>query len=525
MSRSRLVLGLAALLASLTFITLKTSAQPRQQAQSPDQQPRRVKAEPNKVFREWPKEVEPIMTDAERKAYPKLQTDEERAQFIDNFWRTRDPDPDTEENEYKDEYYERIQYANEHFSSGKPGWLTDRGRIYVKFGKPDDVESHPAGGQYERAYYEGTGSAAVYPFERWFYRNLPGVRSGVEIEFVDPSGTGEYRIARNPFEKEVIGLNNGRSPDEVSMIGVRDYKRDQDSPFEWLKLLRDLDAPPTFIKQDSGMTKNHGPVTDDSTLNLEIVDHYFFQTDGRVITAFTIQADNRELVFQDSGGLQTARLNIFGRITSVAERRIGAFEDSVTTTATVEELAEAKERKSAYGKALILAPGRYRLDVYVRDIGSGALGVAHHSFIVPTLDPAKLTNSSLVLCAKLESLNDRPGGGQFTIGLTKVVPNISGVYHHGQPVGIYMQVYNVGVDQTTLRPAVDVEYVLLKDGRELSKQAEDWRGMSDAGLRLTLARLIDTSGLAPGTYEIQIRIRDHVSGQELAPATVFKLVP
>jgi hypothetical protein len=264
-------------------------------------------------------------------------------------------------------------------------------------------------------------------------------------------------------------------------------RREQDSPFEVILLHRDLDAPPPVRESVPGGTRIGRPVADDSILNLEIKDHYFFQTDGSVLTAFTIQADNRDLVFQDSGGLQTARLNIYGRITSVAERNVGAFEDSVTTTATPQELAEARQRKSVYGKAVLLPPGRYRLDVFVRDINSGAMGVEHHAFVVPKLDPVKLTTSSIVLAAKLESLKDQPGGSPFTIGLTKVVPNISGIYHRGQPVGVYLQIYNAGIDQTTLRPAADVEYLLLKDDKELSRQVEDWRGMSDCRPALDLS--------------------------------------
>src|SRR5262249_3379112 len=121
-------------------------------------------------------------------------------------------------------------------------------------------------------------------------------------------------------------------------------------------------------------------------------------------------------------------------------------------------------------------------------------------------------------------LIDQPAVGQFVIGTTKVIPNVSGIYHQGQPVGLFMQDYNAGIDQTTLRPSVDVEYALLKDGKELGKMSEDWRDMSDSGQRLTLARLIDTRGLQPGEYEIAIRIRDRVSGQSLAPSQKFTVV-
>jgi hypothetical protein len=127
----------------------------------------------------------------------------------------------------------------------------------------------------------------------------------------------------------------------------------------------------------------------------------------------------------------------------------------------------------------------------------------------------------MILAAKLESLTDQPAVGQFVIGTTKVIPNVSGVYKRGQPVGVYLQIYNAGIDQTTLRPSVDVEYALIKDGKELGKQAEDWRGMSDSGQRLTLARLIDTRTLGAGEYEVAIRIRDRVTGQSLSPSQKF----
>src|SRR5918911_2923826 len=179
----------------------------KKQADSQDvsERPRNKKPELSKIFKNWlNQDVEYIITDRERDIFKKLQTDEEREAFIEDFWRRRDPDPDTEENEYKEEYYERIAYANEHYASGIPGWKTDRGRIYIMYGKPDEIETHPSGGAYNRESYEGGGSTSTYPFERWFYRYLPGIGSGIEIEFVDPTGSGEYRIARNPNEKDAL---------------------------------------------------------------------------------------------------------------------------------------------------------------------------------------------------------------------------------------------------------------------------------------------------------------------------------
>ncbi len=495
------------------------------------------KPELPKAYRDWiDKDVAFIITPQERDAFKKLKTNEEREQFIDIFWRRRDPDPDTDENEYREEYYERIAYANEHFSSGIPGWKTDRGRIYIMYGKADEVETHPMGGSYERPSYHGGGSTSTYPFEIWFYRYLPGIGSGIEIEFVDPTGSGEYRIARSPDEKDAMLNIPGAGLTLAEQLGLSDkgdriagrgnansYQREQDSPFSRLLLLSQLNQAPQvkFRDLEGQLGSTSGAILDDNPLNFDVRVDFFRQSDERVITAFTMQAENKDLSFTDIGGVQTARMNIFGKITHVSGKRAGIFEDPVSATATNSELIDAKGRKSAYQKAVALPPGRYKVDVIVRDVTSGATGVKHLGFEVPKYDAAKLSHSTLVLAAKLQNLSDQPAVGQFVIGNNKVIPNVAGIYKSGEPVGVYMQIYNAGVDQMTLRPAVDVEYVLAKDGKEVGKQPEDWRGMSDSGQRLTLARLIPTLDMAPGDYELTIRINDRVSGQKLTESAKF----
>ena len=506
--------------------------------QNPDEQPRKIKREPNKAYVEWIKDHDLILTQSERDAWKKLATDDERDKFIEDFWRSRDPDPDTVENEFKEQFYERIAYANEHFSSGKPGRLTDRGRIYIKFGKPDSVESRPAGGAYQRESWEGGGSTSTYPFERWFYRHIPNVRSGVTLEFVDPTGTGEYRLARNPDEKDAL-IHTGGGPTFAELTGLEtradrianlggfgrvNYMRAQDSPFEVLDLMASLDRDQPH-ERNYLSTITGTPTADASAIDFDTQINYFRQSDNSVLAVLTVQTDNSEISFTDSGGLQTARMNIFGWITSVANRRIGKFEESVSTTATAEELSSARMRKSAYARAFILSPGRYKIDVMVRDVQSGATGWRHVGFQVPQFPTDRLSASSIVLAAKLENMERGAAVGPFVIGTTKVIPNLLGVFRRGEPMGVYLQVYNAAIDQTTLRPAADAEYVLLKDGKELSKHLEDWRQINDAGQRLTLSRLIDTRTLVPGDYQIEVRIRDHVTGQTLTPSATFTIAP
>ena len=524
---------------SFTFLAtaiaaLSISAQPPKKgddkpSQDPNEKVRNVKPELKEAYKKWiNQDVLYIITKEEKRAFNALVTDEERENFIENFWRRRDPNPDTEENEYREEYYERIAYANEHFTSGIPGWRTDRGRIYIAWGKPDSIESHPSGGAYDRPVWEGGGSTSTYPFEVWFYRHLDDVGDGLEIEFVDPTGTGEYRIARNAQEKDALKYTPGAGLTTNEQLGLSDqadriagngasYQREQDSPFRRLEIQSALSRPPAVKFSDLQSSLTDSPVIDNNPLDFDLRVDFFRQSDDRVVTTFTVQAGNNELQFEDVGGLQTAKMNIFGRITAVSGKRSGIFEDSVTTNATVEELSEAIEKKSVYQKAIALTPGTYKVDVVVRDVNRGSKGIKNVGFTVPRYDDKKLSTSSLVLTSKLRTTNERDIGQMFVIGSAKVIPNMSGEYKQGQEVGIYLQIYNAEIDQTTLRPAVDVEYILSRGGKEVLRQSEDWSGLSDSGQRLTIARLLPTTNVPLGEYDIKINIRDRVKteGQQI----------
>src|SRR5215470_4686065 len=182
----------------------ETVAKPMTEKQRRRQE-KKLQKELETPYKKWLNEdVAYIITDEERQAWKRLATDDERQQFIEQFWLRRDPTPDTEENEFKEEHYRRIAYANERFASGIPGWKTDRGRIYITFGPPDEIESHPSGGTYERPFEEGGGTTSTFPFQQWRYRYIEGVGTNVELEFVDPSGTGEYHLTRDPGEKDAL---------------------------------------------------------------------------------------------------------------------------------------------------------------------------------------------------------------------------------------------------------------------------------------------------------------------------------
>ncbi len=521
--------------ATVVSVGTRVLAQKTSPADDAQNKPRKIRTEPDRAFTDWIRDVEPILSADEAQAWKKLRTNEERERFIEEFWHRRDPDPETNENEYREAYYERIAYVNEHFSSGIPGYKTDRGRVYLKYGKPNEVESHPAGGAYERQLSEGGGSTSTYPFERWFYRNIPG-RSGANIEFVDPTGTGEYRLARNPFEKDALLMVPGAAPTTAGIsqadlvtaangVGNPFSLSEQDSPFNWIELRRDIESPLPAPKYDpfgEGITNT--PKIEDNPLGFETSFGFFKLDDNRVIATITVQTENRELSFHDSGGVQVASMNITGRILNLAGRRIGFFEDAVSTTATPQELLQTKQRKSAYQKTVVLVPGHYKADLMVRDTQTGATGLRHVGFTVPKFG-SELAVSSLILCSVLQQVTDETQGRQFVIGDQKVIPNISGVFHRGSPIGLYLQIYNAGTDQTTLRPALDVEYALMKDGKELEKQVEDWRTVKTNGESLTVSRIIDSHVLTAGAYAVEVRLRDRVTGQALTQKEKFTVAP
>ncbi len=531
-----------------------TLAQDKAQDKKPakDRNEQKKKDELKSVYKKWLEEdVLYIITDEERKAFKTLKTDEERDSFIEGFWLRRDPDQDTPENEYKEEYHQRIQYANEKFSSGIPGWRTDRGRIYIMFGKPDELESHPSGGAYERPSWEGGGSTSTYPFETWWYRYIEGIGSDVEIEFVDPSGSGEYRIAQSPNEKDALlhvpgagltlaeSLGMANKVDRVTGLGqysnpnngINGGGRAKDQPFEKLQLYTDLQRAPA-IKFPDLQVKADLPEIASDILPFSVRTDFFRIGSESVAISFTMQFEHADIAFKNQGGVYSGQVNIYAKLTGLSGKRAGNFEDVVTTGRySDDQLPAAQTQRSIYQKNVVLPPGRYKIDVVARDVASGKTGVLHHSFEVPRYQEKQFAASTLILAASIDKMDNQTiASGQFMIGRYKVKPMVSGVYKPGQNLALFLQVYDADMDQATLQPALRVEYVVSKGGQEIAHVMEDGNtkmGIIDMkGQQLVIARAIPlTDKLAePGTYTVTARITDLVSQKVLTPQAVYTVV-
>jgi GWxTD domain-containing protein len=494
-------------------------------------------------YRKWLNEdVAYIITDEERAAFKRLQTDEEREQFIEQFWLRRDPTPDSVENEFKEEHYRRIAYANEHYASGIPGWKSDRGRIYITFGPPDEIEGHPSGGTYERPPEEGGGTTSTFPFEQWRYRYIEDIGNDIIIEFVDPTMSGEYRMTMDPSEKdallyvpnagltmmEQLGLSSKAdrfNRTDGTHLGVPFGGETQKmNEFNRLEQFAKLQKPPAIKFKDlEAAVRSHITY---NILPVKLRVDYFPVTDASVLTYITLQFDNKDLQFQSKEGVQKAVVNIYGSITTMTRRRaVSPFEDTVTVDSPTEMLQAYAQRKSVYQKTVPLAPGTYRLNVVCKDVVAGNMSVQEVAITVPRLDAEKIGHSTLILADQLEKVPARSiGTGQFVIGSSKVRPRVDEVFKRDEKLGIYMKVYNLTADDATHKPQGQVEYEVVKKGsnEKVADLTEDLAQLPDAsGNQVTIQKMFNLNTLAPGQYTIRLKITDSNRNQVLTPSADF----
>jgi len=493
-------------------------------------------------YRKWLNEdVTYIISDEERAAFKRLNTDEEREQFIEQFWLRRDPTPDTTENEFKEEHYRRIAYANERFASGIPGWKTDRGRIYITFGPPDEIESHPSGGTYERPIEEGGGTTSTFPFEQWRYRWIEGIGSDIIIEFVDPTMTGEYRMTMDPSEKdallyvpnagltlyEQLGITSKTdrfTRTDGTRLGVGPYGQSMKmNQFERLEQYAKLQKPPAVKFKDleamvsSKITYNILPV--------KVQTDFIRVTNSSVLTNITVLLENKDLQFQSKEGLQKAVVNMYGRITSMARRVVNVFEETVTVDALPEQLEAVSKRSSIYQHSVPLAPGMYRLNVVVKDVVGGNLNNYEMALNVPRYDDEKLASSSLILADLIEKVPTRSiGTGQFVIASTKVRPRLTDSFRRDEKLGIYLQLYNFGPDEKTQKPNGSIEYEVIRNGsnEKVLEFSEDVTAIPGASAnQVTIEKLLPLQSMQPGQYTLKLKVTDKNRNQVLTPSATF----
>lgn len=499
-------------------------------------------------YKKWlDEDVRWIITDEELATFKKLTNNTERDSFIEAFWQRRDPTPDTAENEYKEEHYRRIAYANEHFAAGIPGWKTDRGRIYIMYGKPDSIDSHPMGGPYQRPAEEGGGETETYPFEVWRYRYLEGIGQEIEIEFVDDCSCGAYEMTLDRSKKDALLHVPNAGLTDMEAMGMAN-KADRfrggieslgQGFFNQNLSTKEFDRLETFAKL------NRAPEVKYAELQNELVTHrirtnplpldvrvdFVKLTGDTVLVPITVQIPLGALTWVNKDSVQRAVVNVYGQMRTLTGKIVQTFGQPLHQDVPAELLEKELDTKSLYWFALPMRPGLYRLDVVAKDENGDKVGIVSKSYQVPDFsNDEKLASSSLILADQVLSVPAREiGTGNFVIGMNRVRPKVPpsdgkpASFKKSESLNLWMQVYNLGIDETTKKPAASVEYQILNTAtnQRVLDLTESTAQMGNVGEQVTLAKTLPLNKLDPGVYQVTIKVNDQVSKQSIAPTATF----
>ena len=513
-------------------------------------QQRALRQELKGVYKKWlDEDVRWIITDQEMQAFKSLANDEERDTFIENFWLRRNPNPDSPDNEYRDEHYRRIAYANEHFAAGKPGWKTDRGHIYIAFGKPDSIDSHPSGGNYQRPMEEGGGNTSTYPFETWHYRYLQGIGDNIDIEFVDTCMCGDYHMTIDRSEKDALKYVPGAGATLYEQMGQADKKdrfsgggleqlgtgpmstMNQSKQFDRLNTYAKLMAAPEIKFKDLEAFMVSSKILTGPPFLFDVRTDYVKVTNDTILVPLTLQIRNKDITFQNKDGVATGTVNILGRVSNLSHRPIQTFEDTVTVQVPSDLLGRTQNNASVYWKSIPLRPGLYKVDIVIKDVNNpDHIGTWRRSVNVPKYDDDRLAASSLILADQMERVPSKDiGAGNFVIGNTKIRPRVSSggigpvTFHRNQNLNFWMQVYNLGIDEKSKQNGAKIEYQVTNMGtNQTILQTEELTSKTNPNAdQVTLERSMPLASLEPGKYQITIKVDDGISKQQIAESAPF----
>jgi len=506
-----------------------------------------TKGDQAEYYKKWLEEdVLYIITDEEKSTFKKLSTDEERESFIEQFWARRNPDPRSPYNEFKEEHYRRIAYANQHFASGIPGWRTDRGRIYIMYGKPDEIESHPTGGYYARPTWEGGGSTTTYPFEKWWYRHIDGVEDDVEIEFVDNSMSGEYRMTMNPDDKDALLHVPGVGLTLAEELGLSD-KSDRPAfnpgnlnshegfyappakytPFARMERFFALQRPPEIKFEDLKSIVTTSISYD--TLPFDVRTDYIKLSSDKILVPISIELSNKDLEFKRELDFNRAKVNVYGIVTSLTNRIMAEWEDEIVSDFSDESFDVGKNRRSAYQKIVSLPPGqRYKLDLVLQDTNNTNTGTLSVGLNVPKYpDKEGLQTSTIILANSVSSAPMNVDQlDQFVLGDMKVIPNVKADYVPGEYLVAYMQIYDMQIDQTSQKPSLDITFLI----KEKDKVVEEIKATPENaqqffyGPRVVLLGKIPLKETTAGKYTLEIRVRDNIANRTISTSADYRVM-
>ena len=487
-----------------------------------------------------------IIAHDERAVFEKLTSPEEKENFIEQFWRRRDPDPRTMLNEFKEEHYRRIAYADDHFSSGLAGRNTDRGRIYIMHGPPADIESYPAGGRYDRTLDEGLGTTIAYPFERWRYRNLEGIASNIIIEFVDQTFTGDYKLSYHPDDKDLMadkGFGGLKLAEIERFTDKADRWRRHGRPMmdssganDWHEMLKQFDRlriTTATMGQVKGkyddlkkivrtrvayMPLPFGLRNDQLELNAQ-----------EVLVLLTLEIPKQELNFQrGAAATATATLDLYGVVTNMSNQHVAEIDQEVAVHVPQDELAQGLTDVSLYQVVFILDRAqRYKLELFLQDMESGKVGTKTLAITPFRSRNEGLGASTLLLSNHVRRLGYVPEEYEmFVMGDLLVRPSVSRNFDAANPLWAYLELYGLELDATSSQPSIKADYYILKDG-QIVFEIHDSLGKSvyfSSYRRTMLLQQFPLARLKPGKYTLKAQISDRIGGNSTSRTDEFTVV-
>lgn len=482
------------------------------------------------LLQRWPDQfVRWIITDAERERYRALTADQERLDFIEGFWARRDPTPGTPANEFRQDYLARFAYVLNHFGAGKPGWATDRGRIYLLLGPPHSIQRNPMG-RY----------SLERPSEIWTYNNIPvpGVPASLDINFVDFKGTGDYEIVSDLESTAPVLMQFGTAESPLLAWAMRRRYLGMVDARTGLDTFREVDASiitqrELDLQQQLREIGESGQRTARSLdeviearvsfarLSLQAAAGALYTSEGKLRVPVSLAVPYPELAARRDAGKILYDIDYLIRLLDRAGNERARVEDRLNVSFPEEQSAKLSSMRLALEESLEVPPGVYRVQAFLRDNTGEKLGTFEQPLEAQARQPGALALSSLFVAGAL--VDSAPGtSGPFQFGTIRVIPSLDRAFGSDQELGVYLQAYGAAAKEDG-RKRLKVDFFVMKGGRLFMgvPSTNLFPDTEPAGIRAS----IPLGKCPPGDYVIRVRVSDQVGGQVAEREASFRVLP
>jgi len=342
--------------------------------------------------------------------------------------------------------------------------------------------------------------------------------------------SGEYRMTIDPSEKDALlhvpgagltwneqfyGIDKAeRLNRDGASIGNPLGNTSRTNPFDKLQLYADIFKPPEVKYKDL-----EAVITTKLSYNVLPFNwrtDFMRVTENQVLTPITVLLNNKDLAWQEQDDVHNFTGHILIQITGVNGRLApgGRVEDSIELKIPDSLYKQQLDGVSLYQKTIPLKPGLYKIDIVVKDVNSGNVGVVNHALPVPRYQDEKLSLSSLILADRVEPLPpNQVGTGPFMLGANKVRPSVNNefVRSRDKDVNLWFQVYNLKLDEATKKPSATVEMLFTKNNQEVKKVVEQSTEFSNAAAQMTITKSLPVTEFEPGQYAVQVKVTDNLT--------------